>query len=1233
MYDCKGGNKQLSVKNGIGAFEGIGSISSGFKLQKGSLPQWAVGSAKKNNANDQELEREAVEVSNRDNPDTSKNSKLCQDVVTPKKNIELIQGFDGSKAKTDNEDGVVVVSPSQGTVLTSEDTKHCKNCEKIKIDDRVTAIDTKAFKNFESLSSIDMPNVTEIGDNAFCGCTNLSNIDIPNVVNIGQWAFMNCTNLGSVHMPRVFEIGEKAFMNCTSLEEINMPNVGAIAPWAFGCCTSLSNINIINATEICENGFNGCQSLSSIDIHNVVEIGKATFKNCQSLSNVEMSNVTKVGDDAFGCCTSLSNIDMSSVTKIGKFAFWGCQRLKEVNMPNVTRIGEKAFKGCTDLSNVYIPNTTRIGKETFINCKNLKEISMPNVKEIGEGAFNNCTSLNSINIPNVMRIGGDTFKSLVNLSSVNIQSVKEIGEGTFKDLVNLRSVNMQNVNEIGKGAFVNCKSLSSAEMPYVTKIGEEAFSFCISLSGIYMPNVTKIGIAAFTSCQSLGSVDIPNVTKIPKKTFSRCTSLNSVNMPNAMEIGELAFAFCASLSSVNMPNIMEIGEKAFEDCTSFKKVTLPYYCNCSKGAFANDCEIKYEDIPDISYIDKLKLMQLYQIGKIKPGDFLKDIDISTIGSINENNWYLLVDILYSESLRLVDTISKFKIKLDDLLTKNKYGFDIYDAYIRDWISEDEIKKLMPNSNLFSKMNTDGDAKYYLDNGVGLGYEFRKHLPNFEKLSKTPENIISEFSKNYRGNLPLLNGMRSGIYQYSSDAMIEGRVLTNLMPYMRNTGNSDIKLYRGVKGYETIDYMANMPVGSFEKDNRCILGKEIFDRSFASMTMNKDIAEGYAGVGNTNNNPVFLEITVPKGRRLNMLPIANINDEVVFNKFQKLKVTQVTKRNNMTIIKCEAVEDKENLYKTEKSIYESSEFKKYQEEFELDLGKYLYKSDEAYKAVHKGISIIKERSPKIGLRKIFFSNKKYTAENFSGNVTEFGGQDLTDEEVEAILRNEKPTDEELQSPSTTVAGNLREKLAAFQFAVDDGVLDDDSVRYQGSSEFEPHIERRNRTNEDQEKLKRNFDYQDKELQLFRSARERRYQEKFQKDGKTPITYGEMLFQPQYNRKDIDSFYGKRLVAGTSGTAMRLLDKYRGQISSNKADLLNFRLVLMACMLPEKNHSLYEILQGSHEVGVIGHENLSTADMMDKTIDPLGEDRVRKEVCKDQKFPYERAWEDYSKKNAH
>ena len=1237
MYDCRSGNKQLSAENEIGTFEEVRKVSSNFKLQKEGLPQWAVdwarnkfnmdakgvkfyvmnkpksddfvalaggnnifvssshkddkevikhelthiyqqsiGSAQKSNANDPRLEIEAIEVSHGKNLNISKNIKLDQGLVTPKENTGLVQGFDGSEAKIDNEDEVVVIRPSQGEVLTINDTNQYRNCERIRIDDSVTSIDKEAFSNFENLVSIDMPKVTTIGERAFYNCKNLIKVDIPNVTDIGINAFGECKSLDSIDMPNVIRIDKYTFTQCESLIKVDIPNV------------------------------------SMIDT--------GVFFGCKSLSNIGMPKVTNIDENAFGGCEGLVKVDLPNVTKINNHVFQDCKNLKEINMPNIKEMGDGIFEGCTGLTKIDISNIAIIGYGLFTLCEKLKEINMPNVKEIGVAAFFGCKSLTKINLPSVKRIAEYAFKDCKGLINVGIPDATIIAEHAFDGCESLEEVNMPNVNEIDDAAFYNCMNLKNIDLTNVRKIGEGAFYYCCCLEDIDMPNVATIGKNAFYSCKKL----------------------SGVGMEKVMFIGESAFIDCMTLQSVDMPIVINIDADAFKNCENLRKVILPYYCNCVNSGFPYSCEIKYEHMPDLSKINKLQLIKMYELKEIKQGCFLKNINIDNINFADEGNYYLLLDALYSKSVRLAYVISKFKIKPEDLLTSEKYGFDIYDAYMRDWISEDEIRELMPNINMFSSLNKESDASRYLDGGIELKDEFKENLPNFEKLSKVPENIISEFTSNYRGNSALWNGMRSGIYKYSEDTKENSKVLINLMQYMRNTGNDDMKLYRGIRDYETMDYMANASIGSFAKNDQYILGKEIFDRSFTSTTITEGTARSYAEIESGNKRAVILEITVPRGRKLNMVPIANENDEVVFNRFQKLKVKQIKEENGVKIITCEAIEDKDNLCETEKDIYESSEFRKYQEEFEIDLGRYLYRSNEAYQAVQKGINMLRERNSEKDLRKVFYSNEKYTAENFSGNVTEFGGQDLTDEKLEALLKNQKPTDEELQSSSTTVAGNLREKLGAFQFAVDDGVIDDVDSSSQESGKsgpggrkrpgaFEPHIGRKGRTDDDQEKLRRDFDYQDKELQLFRSARERGYQEKFQKNGKSPITYGGMLFQPQYNEKDIDSFYGKRLVAGTSGTTMRLLSKYREQVSSDEKDLLNFRLVLMACMLPEKNHSLYEILQGSHEVGVKGYENLSTADTMDKTIDPLGEDKVRKNVCKDQKFPYERALEDCFMKN--
>ena len=86
-------------------------------------------------------------------------------------------------------------------------------------------------------------------------------------------------------------------------------------------------------------------------------------------------------------------------------------------------------------------------------------------------------------------------------------------------------------------------------------------------------------------------------------------------------------------------------------------------------------------------------------------------------------------------------------------------------------------------------------------------------------------------------------------------------------------------------------------------------------------------------------------------------------------------------------------------------------------------------------------------------------------------------------------------------------------------------------------------------------------------------------------------------------------GFRLTAnGSSSTTTKLLNTAKW-LGLSREDLLNFRLAIMGWLLPDGDHSLYEILYSSHAAGVRGKEDLTDAASMDKTIDPLAEDEIR------------------------
>lgn len=87
----------------------------------------------------------------------------------------------------------------------------------------ITKLDSAAFKNYESIETITIPNtIHEISDELFSGCTSLSQCNIPKSINtIGSKAFYNCSKLDTLFIPTsVKEIKEDAFEGCSTLDII-----------------------------------------------------------------------------------------------------------------------------------------------------------------------------------------------------------------------------------------------------------------------------------------------------------------------------------------------------------------------------------------------------------------------------------------------------------------------------------------------------------------------------------------------------------------------------------------------------------------------------------------------------------------------------------------------------------------------------------------------------------------------------------------------------------------------------------------------------------------------------------------------------------------------------------------------------------------------------------------------------------------------------------------------------
>lgn len=95
----------------------------------------------------------------------------------------------------------------------------------ITIPDAITVIGKDAFYFNQTITSVNLKNVTVIEDAAFQDCTSLATVTgTGNVTEIGAYAFRECTALSSVVFFNVTTIGELAFSRSSALASVKVGN-------------------------------------------------------------------------------------------------------------------------------------------------------------------------------------------------------------------------------------------------------------------------------------------------------------------------------------------------------------------------------------------------------------------------------------------------------------------------------------------------------------------------------------------------------------------------------------------------------------------------------------------------------------------------------------------------------------------------------------------------------------------------------------------------------------------------------------------------------------------------------------------------------------------------------------------------------------------------------------------------------------------------------------------------
>ena len=428
-------------------------------------------------------------------------------------------------------------------------------------------IPNSAFRDFEDRESITNAiieeGVTTIGNSAFRDCTGLESVTIPSsVTKIETNAFYNCSSLTTVNY-----LGESrpnfernTFGRCSSLEAVNVPAgynsetfggkdvekklppvntsttytiTATAAPVAGGTVTGAGDYTNGADVTLTATANTGYKFVNWTENGAVVSTD-ATYTFTASADCDLVANFAEL--------TSYTVTAAASPTEGGTVS--GGDTVTEGTEVTLTAAANDGYKFVNWTEDGAVVSTKASYKFTVTeNCELVAVFVDKYSGECGEQGDNALWKFDPDT--GVLTISG----------SGNMKHYNQ-GEAPWYDLrAQIKSVVIENgITIVSQFGFYKCDQLTGVTIPdSVTSFGTGAFSDCDALTSFTIPpQVKSMGQGVFTGCSNLTSVTISaGVEIIPANTFAS-TPLTSITIPASVKSIQLyAFYDCEQLTTVN----------------------------------------------------------------------------------------------------------------------------------------------------------------------------------------------------------------------------------------------------------------------------------------------------------------------------------------------------------------------------------------------------------------------------------------------------------------------------------------------------------------------------------------------------------------------------------------------------------------------------------------------------------------------------------------------------------
>lgn len=450
---------------------------------------------------------------------------------------------------------------------------YCKALKKVTLKDEITTLPYGCFWGCDSLSEVNLKNVTKIGYGAFENCKSLVIDTIYH--NMGDDDLVLTTYYG-------FQ-----FYGCKALKKLTLSNeVTTIPYYCFASCSNLSEINLKNITKIGSYALEGCNSLviDTLDWTNkTMLVGQSPFTGVTlKFAHLNANTVLdRTPDLSASTNRKIFNGVKNSIIYIEDTnpAYWSKADLIG-DLPNSSSSGD-------GWHSKYVPRSYSGGQYVYGDTAEIAANQMPTnyifVPASALETWRTATGWSEIADrimpwpPRYVIIDGqeEYGNGLTFVDDANTKTTRltHIGSNTGGNVLEIPELFLDGYRTVG---VADCSggNWNKVVLPVsVTTLSESAFANCINLDTINLNHITTLEGHAFNNCTSLTKVEMPMLTKMTTSDFKGCNALETVKFASLPVVPQMAFQRLPELQTVILDAVDSIKYQAFMECPKLTSVT------------------------------------------------------------------------------------------------------------------------------------------------------------------------------------------------------------------------------------------------------------------------------------------------------------------------------------------------------------------------------------------------------------------------------------------------------------------------------------------------------------------------------------------------------------------------------------------------------------------------------------------------------------------------------------